>query len=74
MKANLFGPGTALLLLVTVGLASTAKVRLQAHGHQHGDVYGRIMHKPTASSGSSFLVTAIQGKHLLTAICLVKIH
>ncbi len=68
MKPDLFGPGMALVLLVAAGLASTAKVR------QHGDVYGRIMHKPTASSGSSFLVTAIQGQHLLTAICLVKIH
>lgn len=58
MKAKALPNGSAILLVLAVGLDSTASGRIQLHGHQHGDVLGRILHKPKVSSGSSILMTA----------------
>lgn len=59
MKNKLFSDGLAVFSLITAGLALTANAKIQAHGHQHGDVFDRIMHKSTASSGSSLNITSI---------------
>lgn len=59
MKNALFSNGLAVFSLVTAGLALTTNAKLQAHGHQHGDIFGRIMHKPKASSGSSLGITTL---------------
>ncbi len=63
MKNTLFSNGLAVVSLVTAGLVLTIDAKLQAHGHQHGDVFGRIMHKPKASSGSSSNITTIGAAH-----------
>ena len=52
MKNKLFSNGIAVVFLIAAGLARTS-----AHGHQHGDVFGRIIHKSKASSGSSLTFT-----------------
>ena len=52
MKDTLFSNGIAVVSLITAGLALTS-----AHGHQHGEVFGRIIHKSKASSGSSLTFT-----------------
>lgn len=59
MKNKLFSNGLVIVSLITAGLAPTTNAKLQAHGHQHGDVFGRIMHKRTASSGSSLNITTL---------------
>lgn len=59
MKNKLFSNGLAIVSLITAGLALITNAKLQAHGHQHGDVFGRIMHKPKASSGSSPSITRL---------------
>lgn len=59
MKNTLFSNGLAVVSLITAGLALTTDAKLQAHGHQHGDVFGRIVHKPKASSGSSSNIMTI---------------
>lgn len=59
MKNKLLSNRLAVVSLITAGLALTTNAKLQAHGHQHGDVFGRIMHKSTASSGSSFSITTL---------------
>lgn len=59
MKSTLFSNGVAVFSLVTAGLALTTNANLRAHGHQHGDIFGRIMHKPKASSGSSLDITTL---------------
>ena len=59
MKNTLFSNGLAVVSLITAGLALTTNAKVQAHGHQHGDVFGRIMHKPKASSGSSSNITTV---------------
>lgn len=51
-----FPNGVAVISLITAGLALTS-AKPQAHGHQHADVFGRIMHKAKASSGSSLNLT-----------------
>ena len=70
MKNALFSNGLAAFSLVTAGLTLTTNAKLLAHGHQHGDILGRIMHKPKASSGSSLGITtfgAVDSKTLYTA-------
>ena len=52
MKNELFSNGIAVVSLIAAGLALTS-----AHGHQHGEVFGRIIHKSKASSGSSLTFT-----------------
>ena len=52
MKHKLFSSGIAVVSLIAAGLAPTS-----AHGHQHGEVFGRIIHKSKASSGSSLNLT-----------------
>lgn len=74
MKAKLFPDSSAVVLLITAGLFSTVNGRIQSHGHQHGDVLGRIMHKPTASSGSSVFVTATDSMNLRLAIIGGLVH
>ena len=59
MKNTLFSDGLAVVSLITAGLTLTANAKIQAHGHQHGDIFDRIMHKSTASSGSSFNITTL---------------
>ena len=59
MKNKLLSNGLAVVSLITAGLALTTNAKLQAHGHQHGDVFGRIMHQTKASSGSSLKITTI---------------
>lgn len=56
MYIKLFTNGLAVISLITAGCISSCNA---AHGHKHGDVLGRIMHKPIARSGSSFNVTTI---------------
>lgn len=63
MKTKILPCGSAIVLVATIGLFTTANCRIQPHGHQHGDVLGRILHKPTASSGSSIVVTATDSEH-----------
>lgn len=58
MKVKAFVHGSTIVLVAVLELNSTVNGRIQLHGHQHGDVLARILHKPTASSGSSILVTA----------------
>ena len=58
MKNKLFSNGIAVVSLIAAGLALTS-AKSQAHGHQHADVFGRIMHKPKASSGSSLNITTL---------------
>ena len=53
---------TALVLLLNIGLAPVSYGRLQAHGHQHGDILGRVLHKSAAISGSSLLSTKTHGR------------
>lgn len=48
MKNKLFSNGVFVVSLIAAGLALTS-----AHGHQHGEVFGRIIQKSKASSGSS---------------------
>ena len=52
MKHKLFNNGIAVVSFIAAGLAPTS-----AHGHQHGEVFGRIIHKSKASSGSSLAFT-----------------
>ena len=52
MKNKLFSNGIAVVSLIAAGLALTS-----AHGHQHGEVFDRIIHKSKASSGSSLTFT-----------------
>lgn len=66
MKAKAFTNGSAIMLVATIGLVSSARGRIQPHGHQHGDVLGRILHKPTVSSYSSTLVTANDSENYKT--------
>lgn len=56
MKNELFSNGIAVVSLITAGLALTS-AKPQAHGHQHADVFDRVMHKAKASSGSSLNLT-----------------
>lgn len=56
MKNRLFSNGIAVISLITAGLALTS-AKPQTHGHQHAGVFGRIMHKAKASSGSSLSFT-----------------
>lgn len=58
MKRKLFS-GNLVLVLVTAGLTLTTNAKPQAHGHQHGDVFDRIMQNSKASSGSSLNITAL---------------
>lgn len=70
MKDTLFSNGLAVISLITAGLALTANAKHQAHGHQHDDIFGRIMHKSRASSGSSLNITTVgaaDSKHTRTA-------
>ena len=53
MKINLFSYHLTAASLITAGLTLTTHAKLLAHGHQYGHVLGRIVHKQTASSGSS---------------------
>ena len=53
MKINLFSHHLTVVSLITAGLTLTTHAKLLAHGHQYGHVFGRIVHKQTASSGSS---------------------
>ena len=59
MKNKLSSNGLTVLSLVTAGLVLTTNAKLQAHGHQHNDVLGRIVHKSKASSGSSENITTL---------------
>ena len=59
MKTRPFSNGLAVVSLITAGLALTS-AKPQAHGHQHADIFGRILHKSKASSGSS-LGTSLLG-------------
>ena len=59
MRNNLLFKDLAVVSLLTAGLALTTNAKLQGHGHQHGDVFGRIMRKSTASSGSSLNHTTL---------------
>ena len=52
MKNKPFSNGIAIVSLIAAGLALTS-----AHRHQHGEVFGRIIHKSKASSGSSLNFT-----------------
>ena len=52
MKNKLFSNGIAVVSLIAAGLALTS-----AHGHQHGEVFGRVIQKSKASSGSSLTFT-----------------
>ena len=52
MKNKLFSNGIAVVSLIAAGLALTS-----AHGHQHDEVFGRIIQKSKASSGSSLTFT-----------------
>ena len=69
MKKNKHFPnGIAVVSLITAGLALTS-TKPQAHGHQHADIFGRIVHKAKASSGSSLNLTnlgAADGKLFCT--------
>ena len=59
MKNKLISNGVAVIALITAGLVLTS-AKPQAHGHQHADVFGRIVHRSKASSGSSFLPTPLE--------------
>ena len=63
MKSKLFSNGFVVVSLITAGLAPTTRAGPQAHGHQHGDVFGRILHKSKASSASSFNITSLGAAH-----------
>ena len=52
MKNKILSNGIAVVSLIAAGLTLTS-----AHGHQHGEVFGRIVHKSKASSGSSLTFT-----------------
>ena len=52
MKNKICSNGIAVVSLLAAGLALTS-----AHGHQHREVFGRIIHKSKASSGSSLTFT-----------------
>ena len=54
MKNKLFSNGIAVVSLIAAGLALAS-----AHGHQHGEVFGRILIKSKASSGSSLTFTTL---------------
>ena len=62
MRATLLAFGSTVILLFTAGSASLIEGRVHLHGHKHGDVLGRIMHKPIVSSGSNYLVNATNRK------------
>ena len=62
MRATLLAFGSAVILLFTAGSASFIEGRVHLHGHKHGDVLGRIMHKPMVSSGSNYVVNATNRK------------
>lgn len=59
MKNKLFPNGIAVASFIAAGLALTS-AKPQTHGHQHADVFDRIMHKAKASSGSSFNLTNLE--------------
>ena len=59
MKNKLSSNGLTILSLVTAGLMLRTNAKLQAHGHQHNDVFDRIIHMPKASSGSSESITTL---------------
>ena len=66
MKSKLFSNGLTVVSLITSGMPLTTDAKSQAHGHQHDDVFGRIMHKSAASSGSSLNVTTLGTAHSKT--------
>ena len=55
MRSKLFEELLLFTALVLSGLTQNCSA---AHGHHHNDVLNRIMHKPTASSGSSLNSTS----------------
>lgn len=55
----LLSNGLAVVSAIAAGLALTTNAKLKDHGHQHGDVFGRFLHKSTASSGSSLSITTL---------------
>ena len=63
MKNNLFSNGFVVVWLITAGLTPTTSAGPQAHGHQHGDVFGRILHKSKASSASGLNITSSGAAH-----------
>lgn len=73
MKAKAIANGSAILLVAAIGFDSIVSGRIQSHGHQHGDVLGRILHKPKASSGSSILVTATDRETRLPCIVMATL-
>lgn len=66
MKGMAFSNG---VLLITTIVCGQAVLSNAAHAHHHNDVLDRIMHKPSANSGSSaaggfaFAVTNPTGKY-----------
>ena len=67
----LFSNGLAVVPFITAGLILTTNAKLQAHGHQHGGVFGRIVHKSKASSGSSLNVTTLGGTNLTGSVAVI---
>lgn len=63
MKNNLFSYGYVVVSLITAGLTPTTSAGPQAHGHQHGDIFGRILRKSKASSASSLNITSLGAAH-----------
>ena len=59
MKNTLFSNGLAIISFITAGLALTTNAKIQGHGHLHGDIFGRIVHKSKASSWSSSNATTL---------------
>ncbi len=68
----LFSNGLAVVSFITAGLVLNTNAKLQAHGHRHGDVFGRIVHKSKASSGSSLNVTTLGGINLTGSVAVIS--
>ena len=59
MKTQFVSNGLAVISFITAGLALTSSAKPQAHGHQHGGVFGRNMHNSKVSSGSSLNINTL---------------
>ena len=55
MKVTPYLDGVTVILVITTELVSICNGKPQLHGHQHANTLVRLVEKPTATYGNSYL-------------------